>query len=346
MALLRLTEMKRNAVIVCISLFLGLLWPGLVVFAQSGDILSARFMLKGQVKLNGKPAEGVLLELKKEGKSVRKVVTSKSGKYSLQMSISDSNKTNEYILSVSREGVVPKTLNINTYIPRTDFEANPFSQYDFDLEIELLQTTVSDIVVEFPFGKIKWYPEEGAYAIDQVYAKMMKKEESKMKEDPDKYLRELAEKRSKDDNAHKKDAADAAARADAENAARQKAEEDARNLARKTEEPVNTPTPDPLPEIKTVPVPAHKDSVVAEKKKESPKAPAPVPTADGFAVIVDRDRAAAAGEAQKAKKKEIEKSNRKKSANMASKYETGNSVTSLLNAVDEYYKTPQTKPKP
>lgn len=309
---------------------------------RSQTIADAGFVLKGVVKLNGKPAEGVALELKKNGHSIRKISTPHNGRYNLRMSVDDSDKTCEYILSISRDGVVPKTLSINTYVPRSDFQANPFSVYDFDLEIELIPTTVSDIVVEFPFGKIRWYSDQGAFALDQIYAKMIRKEETKLKEDPDKYLKELAEKRNKEESDK---------RTEEENRAKREAEQ---TVKPKVDEIVSNPppptTPAPPAEIPSNPPPGIEaktpsaDAAKVEKKIiETPGSRDA--SLENFRQMTDPVQKAQLAEARKKIRSEQIKFEKKKSANLSSKYESHNPITSLLDAADECNRHAQTPPK-
>jgi hypothetical protein len=302
----------------------------------------AGFILKGAVKLNGKPAEGVALELKKNGRSLRKITTTHNGKYTLRMSVDDSDKTCEYILSITRDGVVPKTLSINTYVPRSDFQANPFSAYDFDLEIDLIPTTVSDVIIEFPFGKIRWYTDQGAFALDQVYAKMVKKEETKLKEDPDKYLKELAEKRNKEE-ANKRLEEENRAKREAEQATKQKVEE----VATHAPSPVSTPPPAETPPSKVpeteVKSPAAIPAKTVNKIVETPGSRDA--SLERFRQMTDPAKIAQVAEARKKSTAEQIKSEKKKSANLSSKYESNNPMTSLLDAADESNRHTQTPPK-
>ena len=152
--------------------------------------------------------EGVEMELKKDGVTISKISSGKNGKYSLQMQISTTNKNNEYLLYITKEGTVPKTLSINTYIPQ-------FELHEFNLEVMMIETNVKDIVIERPSGKIRWDIDKHDFAFDQTYANIIRKEEEKLKEDPDKYLKELSEKKKKEE----------------EEIAKKKAEEDARHKA-------------------------------------------------------------------------------------------------------------------
>ena len=270
------------------------------------------------------------------------MTTTHNGRYTLRMSVDDSDKTCEYILSITRDGVVPKTLSINTYVPRSDFQANPFSTYDFDLEIELIPTTVSDVVIEFPFGKIRWYTDQGAFALDQVYAKMVKKEETKLKEDPDKYLKELAEKRSKEE-ADKRAEEDSRVKREAEQAPKQKVEE----VAAHDQPPVSTPPPpvipsNPVPEVE-VKNPAVTPVKVVNKIVETPGSRDA--SLERFRQMTDPAQIAQVAEARKKATTEQIKAEKKKSANLSSKYESNNPMTSLLDAADESNRHVQTPPK-
>ncbi|MEK6615164.1 MAG: hypothetical protein AABZ32_03485, partial [Bacteroidota bacterium] len=71
------------------------------------------FILKGNTKLSsGKYVEGVDMELKKNGQTVTKIKSGKNGIYSIQMEVSTTNKNNEYLLYITKDGTVPKTLSI------------------------------------------------------------------------------------------------------------------------------------------------------------------------------------------------------------------------------------------
>ncbi|HXC05640.1 MAG TPA: hypothetical protein VNZ86_12850 [Bacteroidia bacterium] len=298
----------------------------------------AGFVLKGVVRINGKPVEGAALELKKNGTSLHKILTTRNGKFTLRMSVNDSDKTFEYILSVSKEGTVPKTLSINTYVPRNDFLANPFSAYDFDLEIELLPTTVSDVVIEFPFGKIRWYSDQGAYALDQVYAKMIKKEENKLKEDPDKYLKELAEKRNKDELDKRKEEPVSV---------KHDAVEPPKPVSEVTTVPAPAPLPAPVPAaVSASPAPAHEQGVRTEAPAPSIKKIVETPgsrdaSLEQFKQMTDPVQIAQVSEAYKKQKNAQATMERKKSANLSTKYESNNPMTSLLDAADDRNRTTQ-----
>src|SRR3990172_1807594 len=91
-------------------------------YSQTADGADAIFILKGNTKLlSGKAAEGVDMELKKDGKTINKIISGKNGKYYIQMEVSTANQKSEYILNISQAGTVPKSLSINTYISKEEF---------------------------------------------------------------------------------------------------------------------------------------------------------------------------------------------------------------------------------
>src|SRR3990170_4203521 len=121
------------------------------------------------------------------------------------MEVSTANQKSEYILNISQAGTVPKSLSINTYISKEEFNLFTYTRYDFELEIKMIETNVKDIVLERPSGKIHWDNIEHKFAFDQVYAKIVQKDEEKMKDEN--YLRELAaKKKSEEDELAKKKA--------------------------------------------------------------------------------------------------------------------------------------------
>src|ERR1035437_3797512 len=67
-------------------------------------------------KVSEDPVEGVDIEVKKNGVTIAKVTTSKKGKYSFQIPVSTTDSKNEYTVYISKEGMVPKMVNINAYL--------------------------------------------------------------------------------------------------------------------------------------------------------------------------------------------------------------------------------------
>src|ERR1035437_3366641 len=138
-------------------------------YSQKDDV-DAVFILKGITKVEtGEIVERVDLELKKNGQTITKITSGKNGKFTLKMDVSTANKSNEYLLYISQIGTVPKTLSINTYIPPEEFSVYSYPSYEFDLPITIIETTVKDIVVEHPSGKIHWNVAKHEFDFDQVY---------------------------------------------------------------------------------------------------------------------------------------------------------------------------------
>jgi hypothetical protein len=298
-------------------------------FSQKKGAETAPFTLYGKIMLNGKPAEDVTLELSKNGQLVKKITTTKNGKYTFAMNQDTVNTKNEFIIHVLKEGTVPKALIINTYIPKEEYDDNT---YEYVLEITLIPTTVNDVVIQRPSAKIKWNETENGFGIDQVYAKIIQKEEEQLRTDPDKYLKELAEKQKK------------------EQEAKNKLETIAVKVIPKTDSVIKSKE-DKAPEVvikenlnalktelKTLP----KSDTVIEKsntvKRDAPKqqviAPAIVAKQEAYDESLNYDLKKDRIALQRAK----EKTERKKNANLATKYETSNVMSSLLDAVDEHDK--------
>ena len=322
------------------SLFI-LLLPCVNAYSQDKNQF-APFTLYGKILLDEKPVENVTLELLKNDQLLKKIVTTKNGKYTFVMQQDTSNQQNEYIIHVSKEGTVPKTLVVNTFIPGSEYDYNNF---DYLLEINLVPTTINDIVLQRPSAKIKWNTSESNYGIDQVYAKIVQKEEEKLKEDPDTYLKELAERMKKDEEEKKRKAEEEAKKKEEEEA-RRREEELARKAAEETPVAVNKEEEEAQLTLK------ENINAIKTKLKELSKAPDSLPVIpsnnktvkEPAPVVVSKQdtyddpmqyelkKARVALEKRRLKEEKI------KSANLAAKYETSNVMSSLLDAVDEHDK--------
>lgn len=147
------------------------------------------FILQGTVKQNGRPVEGVSLELLKIDNQIIKIITRKNGLYSFQMNKSNTNIDAEYILNIKKEGVVPGILTINTYTGNEKFNYVP---YIFNLEINL--TLPSDGVVKQNFGKIKWNPERNIFVLEKDNNNMVERGGDSIKTDSNKSSLTVIEK--------------------------------------------------------------------------------------------------------------------------------------------------------
>jgi len=339
-------ESNRNLFLsIAVSFFL-LSFFSFSSYSQTAEKADAIFILKGNTKfLSGKAAEGVDMELKKDGKTINKIISEKNGKYYIQMKVSTSNPKNEYILNISQAGTVPKSLSINTYISQEEFNLFTYTRYDFDLEIKMNETNVKDIVLERPSGKIKWDNIEHKFAFDQVYAKIMQKDEEKMKDEN--YLRELAAKKKKEEDEIAKKKADEDAKLKAIQDTKLKADEDAKRLAeQKAKEEAERILQQNLEAIKQeMRKQRMQDSldslalVAAGKTNiEITKFVKPVSPEDVDQNAFDGTHAYSINIAKKYLNAAKEKMNKEKAQNLSAKYETNNTLTSLLNMVDEHDK--------
>ncbi len=296
-------------------------------YSQTAEKADAIFILKGNTKfLSGKAAEGVDMELKKDGKTINKIMSGKNGKYYIQMEVSTSNPKNEYVLNISQVGTVPKSLSINTYISQEEFNLFTYTRYDFELEIKMIETNVKDIVLERPSGKIKWDNSVHKFSFDQVYAKIIQKDEEKMKDEN--YLRELAAKNKKDEDELAKKKADEDAKLKAIQDAKLKADEEAKRFAhQKSKEEAERILQQNLEAIKQE----------MRKKRVQDSLDSLALTAAGKTTFDGTD-AYSINIAKKYLNASKEKMNREKAQNLSAKYETNNILSSLLNMVDEHDK--------
>ena len=319
---------------VAVSLFYFLSSP-LFSFSQkiSGEA-DAVFILKGKTKLdNGTAAEGVNIEVKKSGELITQLVSGKNGKFTFKMNVSVLNKNNEYMIYISKEGTVPKTLKVNTYISPEEYSTYISPSYFFDLSITLAQTSEKIIVLQKASGKIVWDYEQHGFAFDQTFAQTKEDDTEKL----------LAEKRRRDSlELAKKKNADLAAEevrlkaiADAKAEADRKAKEEADRIIQKNLEAVKA-------EIHRKRMQDSLDSLaLANKGKavvEIVKFVKPISADDVDENAFDGTGAYSINIAKKTLKAEQEKFSKEKAANLSAKYETNNTLTSLLNMVDEHEK--------
>ena len=154
------------------------------------------FILQGKVKLQGKPVDGVSLELTKDGKQISRIITQKNSLYSFQMNKSKTDKETEYLLTIIKEGAVSGELRINTYSSKE--ESFP---YIFNLEINLTSSippkssakekesgnnsapSFSDVCTKHDFGKIKWDEEREIFAFDKDDVRTIEKNKEVLKVD-------------------------------------------------------------------------------------------------------------------------------------------------------------------
>ncbi len=283
--------------------------------------------------------ENVTVELLKNGQLLKKIVTTKNGKYSFDMNQDTVNKKNEYVIHVIKEGTVPKTLIVNTYIPKEEYDDNTF---EYVLEITLVPTTVNDVVIQRPSAKIKWNQNENNFGLDQVYAKIIQKEEEKLNADPDKYLQALAEKMKKEEEdkrneeqRRKKEDTDKKIR---EELARKTAEQEA-VLAEKKKQDVKENLKNNLNTIKN-------ELNTIAKVNDTIKKKVPVIAEQPVTNHTETFNDPKNYELKKATIDLMErkvKTEKKKNDNLIVKYETSNVMSSLLDAVDEHDKSKKNK---
>jgi len=362
-------ESKKNSVYtkvlsIILFSFLLIVLSGVEANAQKDALMvvSGRTSTTGKSALAGnlgvrtvntsdEPLEGVEIEVKKNGVTITKITSGKKGKYSFQIPVSTTDSKNDYTVYISKEGMVPKILNINAYVSKEEFAQNSFVRYDFDLDIPMVQTTVKDIVLEKASGKIKWDEvKEHKFTWDQTYAKIVQKEEQKMNANPDQYFKNLAKKKKKEeeDLAKKKTAEEAKLKADLE--AKKKADEDVKKLAEQKakedaerilnanmdalkKEMKKKRIADSLAEIEN-----RKTLEASSAKLEIKKFVKSVPEENNIQSIYDASGAYSINIAKKSLSAAKEKRNKEKVKNLSMKYETNNVLTSLLDMVDEHDK--------
>ncbi|HRG37980.1 MAG TPA: hypothetical protein PK289_05570 [Bacteroidia bacterium] len=311
-------------------------------YSQAKKNETARFTLYGKIVLDDKPVENVSLEILKNAQIIKKITTTKNGKYSLSLNQDTINRKNEYTIHITKDGTVPKTVVVNTYVPREQYDDTP---YEYVLEITLLTTTVNDVIIQRPSARIKWIDDEEGFGIDKVYAKIVQKEEDKLKEDPDKYLKELAKKAKEEEEQKQREKDKEDEKQKAEALARKEEEQNRLEQERQKQE-----SEDKLKEnIKAI---STEIKTLAERKDSSKATPTqqqnatitPVPeVASSKEEIYDNSKEYELKKDKIKLIKEKQRAEKKKNANLATKYETKNGMSSLLDAVGEHDKRMKNK---
>ncbi len=292
------------------------------------------------VDVNEEPMEGVDIEVKKNGVTVTKVISGKKGKYSFQIPVSTTDPTNDYTVYVSKEGTVPKILSINAYLSEEEFAQYHFAQYNFDIDVTMIQTNVKDIVLEKASGKIKWDDKkEHKFTLDQTYAKIVQKDEQKIAENPEQYFKDLAKKKAADEAKLKGDElSKLKAEEDAKKLANQKEKDEATRILQQNLEAMKQDIrrkriADSLAEIEK-----QKAMEAANAKIEVEKIVEQNLVENQDKIVFDGSGAYSLNIALKSQKVYKEKLNKEKAKNISAKYETNNTLTSLLDMVDEHDK--------
>lgn len=175
--------------------------------------------------------EGVDIEVKKNNVTVLKTTSGKKGKYSFQIPVSTADLKNDYVVYISKDGAGPKMVNINAFLPKEELAKFSAAQYDVDLDLPMVPTTVKDITPDKPFAKIKWDKlREHKFVVDPAYGKVALSEEQKILGNPDQYYSALVKKKMKAEEALAKNKAGDEARLKEEEA-KKKADEEAKKLA-------------------------------------------------------------------------------------------------------------------
>ncbi len=347
---------------------------GAAVFILSGSVINGNekpiagvlMVLKKSNKIisqnnDAKPVEGVLKVLEKDKRIISTLKTDRFGKYSVEIEVSTTDINHEYVLDISHEGTVPKSLTINTYIPPSEYANYNYGQYEFDLEIDMTATNVQDIILEHPSGKIKWDSNQHKFDFDQVYAKIYKKEQMLLTDES--YLQQLSSRKKLE---KEQQAAEEAKR----NAEQAEKEKEANRIVQQNLEAIkneiikkniqdslaqalvyaqkektlrNIHIQDSLHKLR---VNSPKNILVTENPKPviSKVIVEQVPIEAPEQITIHESNSYAMKVANKTLKESHAKMNQKKAANLSAKYETNNALTSLLNTIDEKDKVSKVQP--
>lgn len=339
-------EYKNNAIVfsfIAFSLFY------ITTLAQNRE-KRASFILKGTVTYEKKPLDGVLFELTKNNEEIIKLNSSKNGKFNIKMLQNTVDTNSNYLLTISKSGFVTKILNINTYIPLADYDDNSFV---YTLDVELLATSVTNFVIQRPFGIIKWDSAKQLYDIDEIYYRTIYREEQLLKSNPDQYLLDMLTKQNETKtlklNEENKQI----------NVVAKKTNDKDTFATIKKDSILATKQGIPKEIIKeTIKETVVKKNAVKEPVKQELIKENPVKTERINEILMDKIKRSETAikrfnsdqdlfdvaliKAMKAQRSQMEnfkiKMNNKRAENISNKYETSNILTSLMDVVDMYEK--------
>jgi hypothetical protein len=314
---------------------------------EEGNGDSFQFILKGEVEMNDKPAEGVTLTLKRDDIEIKKIITPKSGKFSLEIHQVIADSVSEYLLYITGDGLLPKIMSVNTSVPPKEYQQYPFKHFTYTLQVNVTPLGPKDIVLKRPFGRIKWSSKDAEFTMDQEYALIVQKEVETIKKDPDAFAKE-EEKRKQEEAEKKKNEEELAARIKQQQEAekllaQQEADRKREEESKVREEEIKKKEADLLitPPIQN-PV-AEKHVVAAIKTKTAVTTPvkiqnsAPAAVSDPAAFTPPIISYSSVREQRTLRSAQI-KGEKTKSANLAAKYETNNVLTSMIDGVTVYEK--------
>jgi hypothetical protein len=298
------------------------------------------------------PLEGVNIEVRKNDVTIAKATSGKKGKYTFEIPVSTADPKNDFTVYFSKEGLAPKTIAVNSFLPKDEFTKYSSAKYDIGLDIPLIATTIKDIVPDKSYAKIKWdKAKEHKFTIDPTYERISASEEQKIDMNPDQYYSALAKKKKKAEDAIAKNKAAAEAKLKADELAKQKAEEEAQKLAaQKAKEEAERIEREKAEALRLEALKKHiADSIAeAERKKSMELATTKLEIKKIVKPIVnvqneiknfyEASEKYSINMASKSLREQKEKRNREKGKNLSAKYESLNILTSLLDEVDEFDK--------
>lgn len=157
------------------------------------------FTLYGITIFHELPLEGVQLELTKDGVTLSVIKTDKYGKFKFKIPVSTENENNEYLVLISKEGMITKRLSVNTYLPQLEVNQGNM-KFACNMTIVMAELKQKDILLANPSGKLKWNDSEKQFSFDQQYGKIAQKEEELFIKSPEKYAEYIDNQKQKTEN--------------------------------------------------------------------------------------------------------------------------------------------------
>ncbi|MDE7375001.1 MAG: hypothetical protein K2M86_06740, partial [Odoribacter sp.] len=126
--------------------------------------------INGSVIVNGSSSEGAKIILHKNGKKQEEILINRRGRFDLKLALGA-----DYKMTFSKEGYIPKIVDINTDVPEESIETNPdFPPVKLIINLFPYMENVDLSIFEQPIAILTYNPELDDFAFDREYAEKIK----------------------------------------------------------------------------------------------------------------------------------------------------------------------------
>ncbi|MDE5611984.1 MAG: hypothetical protein K2I90_08220, partial [Odoribacter sp.] len=126
--------------------------------------------INGSVIVNGNSSEGAKIIVHKNGKKQEEILVNKRGRFDLKLALGA-----DYKMTFSKEGYIPKIVDISTEVPEESIETNPnFPPVKLTINLFPYMENVDLSIFEQPIAILTYNPELDDFTFDREYAERIK----------------------------------------------------------------------------------------------------------------------------------------------------------------------------